>query len=131
MYYGNKRRYYSCYKKIATNVTCIVGIDWWRFSYNQYQMIYITDTSKDLIRICIPHYDTLRNYDYGLLISAINDINREVKYVKVFVLRNGSISINYDHKYNEEQNVDAIILHILRILCFAAESLKCKLAKSN
>lgn len=118
-------------KKIATNVTCIVGIDWWCFSYNQYQMIYITDTCKDLIRICIPHYDTSRNYNYDLLISAINDINREVKYVKVIILRNGSISINYDHKYNEEQNVDAIILHILRILCFAAESLKCKLAKSN
>lgn len=92
-------------------------------------MIYITDTSTDLIRICIPHYDTTTNYDYDLLISAINDINRDVKYVKVIILKNGSISINYDHKYYEEQNVDAIILHILKVLSFAAKSLKSKLAK--
>ena len=119
-------------KKLAYNFSYITGLDWWYFSYDKYQMVYIPDANSDTIRICIPHYDKLENYDFQLLISAINEINRKVKYVKIVVLKNGSISVNYDHKYcNINNNIDAILPHILDSLCFAANTLKAELSRKT
>ena len=99
---------------------------------DKYQMVYIPDMGSDTIRICIPHFDKLEKYDFHLLISAINEINRKVKYVKIVVLKNGSISINYDHKYcGRNNNIDVILSHILQPLCFVANTLKAKLSRQT
>ena len=82
-----------------------------------------------MIRICIPHYDNANQYESELLSTTINETNREVKYVKVVVLGNGSISINYDHKYDNENDLYLILYHILKTLCFAAEYLTNKLSE--
>ena len=115
-------------KELATNVSYFSGIGWWCFKYGSYQMVYIpiNDTS-DMIRLCIPHFDDANQYESESLAKAINETNREVKYVKVVILGNGSISINYDHKYNGENDSHSILLHMLKTLCFAAEYLKNKL----
>ena len=93
-------------------------------------MVYIpaNDTS-DTIRICIPHFDEANHYESESLAAAINETNREVKYVKVVQLGNGSISINYDHKYDGENDIHSMLLHMLKTLCFAAEYLKSKLSE--
>jgi hypothetical protein len=119
-------------KGLSNNVGYITSLDWWYFSYNKYQMVYIPDMGSDTIRICIPHFDKLEKYDFHLLISAINEINRKVKYVKIVVLKNGCISINYDHKYcGRNNNIDVILSHILPTLCFAANTLKAKLSRQT
>lgn len=117
-------------KELATNVNYFSGIGWWRFEYASYQMVYIpANKTSQMIRICIPYFDNANQYELELLTTAINETNREVKYVKVVKLGNGSISINYDHKYDGENDLYSLLLHILKTLCFAAEYLKSKLSE--
>ena len=117
-------------KELAANVNYFPCIGWWYFKYGSYQMVYIpTKDTSDMIRLCIPHFDDAHQYDSETLSVAINETNREVKYVKVVTLGNGSISINYDHKYNGENDSYSILLHMLKTLCFAAEYLKNKLSE--
>lgn len=117
-------------KVLANNVSYLEGVGWWYFKYRTYQMVYIpTNDSLNTIRICIPHFVDAKQYESELLSATINETNREVKYVKVVVLGNGSISINYDHKHNGENDSRSILLHILKTLCFAADYLKYKLSE--
>lgn len=117
-------------KELATNVSYFSSIGWWCFKYGSYQMVYIPiNDSSDMIRLCIPHFDDANQYESESLAKAINETNREVKYVKVVILGNGSISINYDHKYNGENDSHSILLHMLKTICFAAEYLKNKLSE--
>lgn len=117
-------------KELATNVNYFLGIDWCYFKYGSYQMVYIPDNhSSNLIRICIPHFGSIEDYGSERLSIAINETNKEVKYVKVVTLGNGSISINYDHKYDGENDLHSMLLHMLKTLCFAAEYLKSKLSE--
>lgn len=117
-------------KELATNVNYFSGIGWWHFKYESYQMVYIpTNDASDMLRLCIPHFDDAIQYELESLVAAINETNREVKYVKVVTLGNGSISINYDHKYDDENDLHSILLHMLKVLCFAAEYLKNKLSE--
>ena len=90
-------------KVLANNVSYLEGIGWWHFKYGTYRMVYIpTNDPSNTIRICIPHFDNTKQYESERLITTINETNRAVKYIKVVVLGNGSISINYDHKYDNE-----------------------------
>lgn len=117
-------------KVLANNVSYLEGIGWWHFKYGTYRMVYIpTNDPSNTIRICIPHFDNTKQYESERLITTINETNRAVKYIKVVVLGNGSISINYDHKYDKGNDLYSIVLHILRTLCFTAEYLENKLSK--
>lgn len=117
-------------KELTSNVNYFPGIGWWYFKYGSYQMVYIpTNDTSDMLRLCIPHFDDANQYELELLVAAINETNREVKYVKVVTLGNGSISINYDHKYDGENDLHSMLFHMLKTLCFAAEYLKSKLSE--
>ena len=117
-------------EELATNVKYFAGVGWWYLKYGDYQMVYILDGHpSNTIRICIPHFDSVEHYESEQLSTAINETNREVKYAKVVVLGNGSISINYDHKKDGENDLRSILLHMLKTLCFAAEYLKSKLSE--
>ena len=117
-------------KELAANVNYFPGIGWWHFRYGSYQMVYIpTKDTSDIIRLCIPHFDDANQYNLERLSIAVNETNREVKYVKVVILGNGSISINYDHKYDGENDIHSMLFHMLKTLCFAAEYLNSKLSE--
>ena len=117
-------------KELATNANYFPGIDWWHFKYGSYQMVYIPNKdSSNMIRICIPHFGDANQYNSEQLSIALNETNREVKYVKVVTLGNGSISINYDHKYDGLNDLRSMLLHMLKTLCFAAEYFKSKLSE--
>ena len=117
-------------KELTSNVNYFPCIGWWYFRYGSYQMVYIPNKdSSNTIRIYIPHFGDANQYNSEQLSIAINETNREVKYVKVVILGNGSISINYDHKYDSENDLNSMLLHMLKTLCFAAEYLKSKLSE--
>ena len=88
---------------------------WYHFVYRHLHYLYIPN-SNEMIRITIPYIGKNNEYDKEWLETVINETNREVKYVKVVVLDNGSISINYDHKINERENASEIVPHIVEIL---------------
>ena len=104
---------------------------WCHFVYRHLHYLYIPDDSNGMIRISIPHVVNSNEYKKEKVDVAVNETNREVKFVKVLVLGNGSISINYDHKYDNENDLHLIVRHILRTLYFAAEYLTNKLCENK
>ena len=80
-----------------------------------------------MIRISIPYFTKSSDYTSEELDVAINEVNREVKFIKVMVLMNGSVSLNYDHKISNDEKVDEIVYYMIRTLSVASEYLKRKL----
>ena len=95
--------------------------------YHGHHLMYIPDKGEGLLRLCVPHLLKAKGYDKSKLVKVINETNREVKYVKVIVLDNGSVSLNYDHKMTEQEKVHEIVPHIVRTLDFASDYLTDKL----
>ena len=80
-----------------------------------------------MIRISIPHVVNSKEYKKERVDSAVNEINREVKFIKAMLLNNGSISLNYDHRISNGEDVSDIIEHIIKTLYIASEYLVLKL----
>ena len=102
---------------------------WYHFVYRHLHYLYIPNNS--MIRITVPHIGMNNEYEKELLETAINETNREVKYVKVVVLGNGSISLNYDHKLSDDEKICYIVPHIIETLYFASEYFVMKLQKQK
>ena len=60
------------------------------------------------------------HYSSKCITAAVNETNREVKYIKAVMLRNGSISLTYDHKINGEENLEELVSHIIDTLSAAS-----------
>lgn len=78
----------------------------------------------------MPHVAKSREYDKNVLEEVINETNRDVKFIKVIILKNGSISLNYDHKISDGDEISVIIPHMVKTLCLASEYLITKLQSS-
>ena len=82
-----------------------------------------------MIRFSIPHLVKASEYDAGLLAEAINETNRNVKFIKAVILDCGSVSLGYDHKANADESAEAIVHHIIKTLDFASTYLLNKLER--
>ena len=83
-----------------------------------------------MIRFCVPHLIKADEYDTEFLSEAINDTNRNVKFIKVVKLDCGSVSLNYDHKTVSDESADTIVPHIINALDFASNYLLNKLKRT-
>lgn len=92
------------------------------FRYNSQHYVYLTSKDAHNIRFVIPHMAKLSEKDNVTVLNAVNETNREVKYVKAVILNNGSISICYDHKLSIDNkgNIRNIVEHMVKSLDFAA-----------
>lgn len=113
-------------KRMCGNVT-ILDNGWCHFVYHHIHFVNIPD--DDMIRISIPHIANGANYRKEVLDTAINETNKEVKFIKVMVLDNGSISLNYDHKILDDESVSKIVLYIIMVLYIASGYLMEKLER--
>ena len=100
---------------------------WCHFVYRYLHFVNIPDDNNDMIRISIPHVANCSDYTRDVLEKAINETNREVKFIKAMVLNNGSVSLNYDHRINSGENVGETVIHMVLTLFAASEYLKKKL----
>lgn len=80
-----------------------------------------------MIRMSIPHVVNSKEYEKDDVDTAINETNREVKFIKAMVLNNGSVSLNYDHLISNSENISEIVEHIIKTLYIASEYLVLKL----
>jgi len=85
---------------------------WNHFVYKYIHYIYIPDEANSLIRISIPHVVNSNDYEKDIVDTAINETNREVKFIKAMVLNNGSISLNYDHRISNGEDILAKLWNI-------------------
>ena len=100
---------------------------WCHFVYRYLHFVNIPDDNNEMIRISIPHVANSADYTREVLEKAINETNREVKFIKAMVLNNGSVSLNYDHRISSDEKVGEIVLHMVSTLFAASEYVKKKL----
>lgn len=98
----------------------------WHFKYNGQVYFYVVGKDESMIRFCIPFVAGLSLYDKELLKEAVNDTNRNVKFIKALLSEkdDAKVSLDYDHKITDLESAKDIVPHIIKSLDFAVRFLK-------
>lgn len=98
----------------------------WHFKYNGQVYFYVVGKDESMIRFCIPFVAGLSLYDKELLKEAVNETNRNVKFIKALLSGkdDAKVSLDYDHKITDLESAKDIVPHIIRSLDFAVRFLK-------
>ena len=98
----------------------------WHFKYNRQVYFYVVGKDKGMIRFCIPFVAGLSSNDKELLKEAVNETNRNVKFIKALLSEknDAKVSLDYDHKITDLESAKDIVPHIIKSLDFAVRYLK-------
>lgn len=98
----------------------------WHFKYNGQVYFYVVGKDESMIRFCIPFVAGLSSLDKELLKDAVNDTNRNVKFIKALLSEkdDAKVSLDYDHKITDLESAKGIVPHIIKSLDFAVRFLK-------
>lgn len=98
----------------------------WHFKYNGQVYFYVVGKDESMIRFCIPFVAGLSLYDKELLKEAVNETNRNVKFIKALLSEkdDAKVSLDYDHKITNLESAKDIVPHIIKTLDFAVRFLK-------
>ena len=93
----------------------------WHFKYNGQVYFYVVGKDESMVRFCIPFVAGLYSQNKGVLNEAVNDANRNVKFIKALFSDRDEIkvSLDYDHKITEKESAKDIVPHIITALNFA------------
>ena len=98
----------------------------WHFKYNGQVYFYVVGKDESMIRFCIPFVAGLLSNDKELLKEAVNETNRNVKFIKALLSEkdDAKVSLDYDHKITDLESAKDIVPHIIKSLDFAVRFLK-------
>ena len=98
----------------------------WHFKYNGQVYFYVVGKDESMIRFCIPFVAGLSLYDKELLKDAVNETNRNVKFIKALLSEkdDAKVSLDYDHKITDLESAKDIVPHIIKTLAFAVKYLE-------
>lgn len=98
----------------------------WHFKYKEQVYFYVVGRDESMIRFCIPYIAGLSSYSKELLKEAVNDTNRNVKYIKALLSDKDEVkvSLDYDHKVTDKESAKDIVPHIIKSLEFAVRFLE-------
>lgn len=98
----------------------------WHFKYNGQVYFYVVGKDESMVRFCIPFVARLPLYDKELLKEAVNETNRNVKFIKALLSEkdDAKVSLDYDHKITDLESAKDIVPHIIKSLDFAVRFLK-------
>ena len=107
-------------RRMCGNVKFIPSLGW-HFKYKEQVYFYVVGKDETMIRFCIPFVARLSSQDKELLKEAVNDTNRNVKYIKAMLLEKDEVkvSLDYDHKVAGNESAKEIVPHIIKALDFA------------
>ena len=93
----------------------------WHFKYNGQVYFYVVGKDESMVRFCIPFVARLPLYDKELLKEAVNETNRNVKFIKALLSEkdDAKVSLDYDHKITDQESAKDIVPHIITALNFA------------
>ena len=93
----------------------------WHFKYKEQIYIYVVGKDESMIRFCIPFVTGLLSNDKELLKEAVNETNRNVKFIKALLSKkdDAKVSLDYDHKITDLESAKDIVPHIIKTLAFA------------
>lgn len=97
----------------------------WHFKYKEQVYIYVVGKDVSMIRFCIPFVAGLLSNDKESLKEAVNETNRNVKFIKALLSDKDEvkISLDYDHKITDKESAKDIVPHIINALDFAVKYL--------
>ena len=98
----------------------------WHFKYNGQVYFYVVGKDESMIRFCIPFVAGLLSNDKKLLKNAVNETNRNVKFIKALLTEKDEtkVSLDYDHKITDQGSAKDIVPHIIKSLDFAVRYLE-------
>ena len=98
----------------------------WHFKYNGQVYFYVVGKDESMIRFCVPFVAGLPLQDKELLKKAVNDTNRNVKFIKALLSekKEAKVSLDYDHKITDLESAKDIVPHIIMSLDFAVRYLE-------
>ena len=98
----------------------------WHFKYNGQVYFYVVGKDESMVRFCIPFVARLPLYDKELLKEAVNETNRNVKFIKALLSEkdDAKVSLDYDHKITDNESAKEIVPHIIKALDFAVRYLE-------
>ena len=98
----------------------------WHFKYKEQVYIYVVGKDESMIRFCIPFVAGLSSQDKELLKEAVNETNRNVKFIKALLSKkdDAKVSLDYDHKITDKESAKDIVPHIIKTLDFAVRYLE-------
>ena len=98
----------------------------WHFKYNGQVYFYVVGKDESMIRFCIPFVAGLLSNDKELLKEAVNETNRNVKFIKSLLSEkdDAKVSLDYDHKITDKDSAKDIVPHIIKTLDFAVRYLE-------
>ena len=104
----------------------------WHFKYNRQVYFYVVGKDESMIRFCIPFVAGLSLYDKELLKEAVNETNRNVKFIKALLSEkdDAKVSLDYDHKIIDLESAKDIVPHIIKSLDFAVRFLE-RIVRAN
>lgn len=93
----------------------------WHFKYNGQVYFYVVGKDESMIRFCIPFVAGLLANDKELLKEAVDETNRNVKFIKALLSEKDEtkVSLDYDHKITDIESANDIVPHIIKTLDFA------------
>lgn len=98
----------------------------WHFKYNGQVYFYVVGKEESMIRFCIPFVVGLLSNDKELLKNAVNETNKNVKFIKALLSEkdDAKVSLDYDHKITDLESAKDIVPHIIKSLDFAVRHLE-------
>lgn len=104
----------------------------WHFKYNGQVYFYVVGKDESMVRFCIPFVARLPLYDKELLKEAVNETNRNVKFIKALLSEkdDAKVSLDYDHKITDKESAKDIVPHIIKSLDFSVGYLE-KIVRAN
>ena len=104
----------------------------WHFKYNGQVYFYVVGKDESMVRFCIPFVARLPLYDKELLKEAVNETNRNVKFIKALLSEkdDAKVSLDYDHKITDLESAKDIVPHIIKSLDFAVRFLE-RIVRAN
>ena len=104
----------------------------WHFKYNGQVYFYVVGKDESMVRFCIPFVAGLPLYDKELLKDAVNETNRNVKFIKALLSEkdDAKVSLDYDHKITDIESAKDIVPHIIKSLDFAVRFLE-RIVRAN
>ena len=104
----------------------------WHFKYNGQVYFYVVGKDESMVRFCIPFVAGLPLYDKELLKDAVNETNRNVKFIKALLSEedDAKVSLDYDHKITDIESAKNIVPHIIKSLDFAVRFLE-RIVRAN
>lgn len=115
-------------RQMCGNIILLPSLGW-HFRYNDQVYFYVVGKDESMIRFCIPFVSGIAEEDLNVLKEAVNETNRNVKFIKALLSEKdkGKVSLDYDHKISDKVVAKDIVPHIIKTLDFASGYLKEKI----